>query len=146
MPLIFSLSFQLKTSKINEFGKAPIYARLTVDGARSEFATKKYIEPIKWISKAGAVKGSGEESKTINYFLNTVRFKINEHHRLLIEQNKPVTIETLKNAYLGITEKSKSIKEVFEYHNNQIKSLIGKDFSKGTYTIFCTALKHTQLL
>ena len=105
-----------------------------------------YIEPIKWISKAGTVKCSREESKSINYFLNTVRFKINEHHRLLIEQNKPVTTETLKNAYLGITKKSKTIKEVFEYHNNQIKSLIGKDFSQGTYTIFCTALKHPHAI
>src|SRR4051794_923619 len=98
MPLIFTLSFQLKISKTNPLGKAPIYARLTVNGVRSEFSTKRYVDPTKWIPGGSAVKGSTEESRSVNSFLNTLRFKLNEHYRLLIEQDKEVTTESLKNA------------------------------------------------
>ena len=44
------VSFQLKTSKVDEFGKAPIYTRITINGIRTEFSTKRYIEPLKWIA------------------------------------------------------------------------------------------------
>lgn len=61
-----------------------------------------------------------------------------------MEANKPITAETVKNAYLGIMEKGKTIIEVFQYHNNQVKELLNKDFSFGTYERYCTALSHTQ--
>lgn len=138
------LSFQLKKSKADETGKAPIYARITIDGLRSEFSIKRNVDPEKWLSSAGVVKGTTEESKSINAFLATVRLKLNEHYRLLMEANKTITPETIKNAYLGITEKGKSIIEVFEYHNKQVKELLDKDFSFGTYERYCTALSHTQ--
>ncbi|TMI75111.1 MAG: hypothetical protein E6H09_02145 [Bacteroidetes bacterium] len=138
------LSFQLKKSKADENGKAPIYARITINGNRTEFSIKRYTEPSRWISKAGVVKGNNEESKSLNSFLNTVRFKLNEQYRQLLESNKAITPEIVKNAYLGIKEKGKSIVEVFQYHNSQVKELIDKDFAFGTYERYCTALRHTQ--
>lgn len=89
-------------------------------------------------------KGTNEESKTINAFLSTVRLKLGEHYRLLMEANKPITPETVKNAYLGILEKGKTIIDVFRYHNTQVKELLDRDFSFGTYERYCTALSHTQ--
>ncbi|MBS4043709.1 MAG: hypothetical protein KGZ59_07815 [Chitinophagaceae bacterium] len=44
------LSFQVKSSKKNEFGKAPIYARITINDVRTEFSIKRLIEPDKWIN------------------------------------------------------------------------------------------------
>lgn len=61
-----------------------------------------------------------------------------------MEANKPITPETIKNAYFGITERGKTIVEVFQYHNDQVKQLIDKDFSFGTYERYCTALSHIQ--
>jgi site-specific recombinase XerD len=138
------LSFQLKKSKADETGKAPIYARITINEVRTEFSIKRNVEPDRWLSNAGVVKGTTEESKSINAYLATVRLKLNEHYRLLMEANKPITVETVKNAYLGITEKGKTIIEVFKYHNSQVKELLDKDFSFGTYERYCTALSHTQ--
>jgi len=138
------LSFQLKNSKADESGKAPIYARITINGLRTEFSLKRYLLPEKWVSGAGVAKGTNEESKTINAFLSTVRLKLGEHYRVLMEANKPITPETVKNAYLGILEKGKTIIDVFRYHNSQVKELLDKDFSFGTYERYCTALSHTQ--
>lgn len=138
------LSFQLKKSKADETGKAPIYARITINEIRTEFSIKRSVDPEKWVSNAGVVKGTTEESKSINAYLATVRLKLNEHYRLLMEANKPISAETVKNAYLGISEKGKTIIEVFQYHNKQVKELLNKDFSYGTYERYCTALSHTQ--
>ena len=137
------LSFQVKSSKTNEFGKAPIYARLTINEVRTEFSIKRFIEPEKWINKAGIAKGNTEEIKTVNATIVAVRTKLFQHYNRLLEADKLITVETVKNAYFGITEKSKTIVEVFEYHNAQMKSLIDKDFASGTYDRYCTSLRHT---
>ncbi|PWT78407.1 MAG: hypothetical protein C5B59_01855 [Bacteroidetes bacterium] len=71
------------------------------------FLLNANVDPAKWISHAGVVKGTSEESKSINLYLATVRLKLNEHYRLLMEANKLITAETFKNAYLGIIEKGK---------------------------------------
>ena len=138
------LSFQLKTSKADALGKSPIYARITISGLRTEFSLKRSVEASRWLSHAGVVKGSNEDSKSINAFLSTVRLKLNEHYRLLLEANKSITPEVIKNAYLGIRERGKTVLEVFRYHNTQVSSLLDKDFSQGTYERYCTALKHTE--
>lgn len=138
------LSFQVKTSKKNEFGKAPIYARITINEVRTEFSTKRFIEPEKWVNKAGYAKGNSEEIKTLNSHITTVRTQLFQHYNKLLETGKPVTAESVKNSYFGITEKSKTILEVFQYHNDQMKTLINKDYSFGTYERYCTALNHTK--
>ena len=138
------VTFQLKTRKADSTGKAPVYTRITIDGKRAEFSIKRYVDPAKWISNPGAMRGTTEETKSVNAFINTVRFKLNEHHRLLFEANKPISAEAIKNAYLGLTEHGRTLVEVFKFHNSQMKELIGKDFSKGTHERYCAALKHIQ--
>lgn len=49
----------------------------------------------------------------------------------------------MKNKYLGIDEKTITIVGVFKDHNSQMKALIGKSFSKGTWERYETSLRHT---
>ncbi len=144
MSNVMQLSFQLKTKKADAKGKSPIYARITINGIRTEFSIKRSVEASRWIALAGVVKGSSEESRSINAFLVTVRSKLNEHYRNLLETDKPLTPEAVKNAYLGIREKGKGILEVYRYHNTQMHGLINKDFAAATYIKYCTSLKHTE--
>lgn len=139
-----SLSFQVKSSKMNEFGKAPIYARITINEVRTEFSTKRFIEPDKWINKAGVAKGNSEEIRNLNAYVLAVRSKLFQYYNRMLEGDKNITAEAVKNAYFGILEKGKTIVEVFDYHNQQMKSLIDKDFATGTYERYCTALSHTK--
>lgn len=60
------LSFQVKSPKKKEYGKAPIYARITLNKVRTEFSLKRFIEPDKWINKAGNTKGNTEEIRSYN--------------------------------------------------------------------------------
>lgn len=138
------LSFQVKSSKKNEFGKAPIYARITINEVRTEFSLKRFIEPDKWINKAGIAKGNTEEIRALNAHIMAVRTALFQHYNRLLETGKTITADTVKNSYFGITEKSKTIMEVFQYHNDQMKSLIGKEYSFGTHERYVTALNHTK--
>lgn len=45
-----TLHFYARSTKANANGLLPIYGRLTVDGKRLEYSTKKYIEKSKWSS------------------------------------------------------------------------------------------------
>lgn len=138
------LSFQVKKSKKNEFGKAPIYARITINEVRTEFSLKRFIEPDKWINKAGIAKGNTEEIRALNAHIMAVRTSLFQHYNRLLETGKSINSDAVKNSFFGITEKSKTIMEVFQYHNDQMKSLVGKEYSFGTHERYATALNHTK--
>ena len=58
-----SILFYSKTSKITKDGLVPIYLRVTIDGARFEQSTQRYIALSKWSVEAGKAKGNTEEVK-----------------------------------------------------------------------------------
>jgi site-specific recombinase XerD len=141
----FGLLFYVKRAKIDNNGKAPIYVRITVDGIRSELSIKRSVEIERWNTEAGKVKGNSEEVKSINTYIDVVRNKIYDHHKRLIDANKKVTAEAIKNSFLGIGEKEKTLVSIFQYHNKQVKALIGKEFAAGTHERYETVLRLLQL-
>ena len=114
----FSTAFLLRTAKM-KLGKAPIYCRITVNGQRIEFSVKRSVPAKLWNN--GRVKGNSEESRTLREYLRQVEAKLFEHYRNLLADNEMVTVEALKNAYLGIEKKQYSLLELMDYHNNQHK-------------------------
>src|SRR5690349_16768878 len=97
----FGLLFFLKQSKKQKNGAQYIYLRLTVDGISRELSTKRTCEPSRWNSKAGKAFGSKEEVKSLNAYLDTLRSKVLDGKKMLIESDKPVTAESLKNILSG---------------------------------------------
>ncbi|HEY4831946.1 MAG TPA: site-specific integrase [Waddliaceae bacterium] len=73
--------------------------------------------------------------------------KVHEARHQLIMSGKPVTAEAVRNIIQGQEtsgERPHLLLEIFQYHNDQVKALVGKEFSKGTMTKFNTVLKHTR--
>ncbi|WP_428741867.1 hypothetical protein [Tenacibaculum sp.] len=64
--------------------------------------------------------------------MNSIKSKIYNYHQELIEKNKTITARALKNSYLGIEEKQIMLLDVFKTHNNQIKTLVGKEYALNT--------------
>jgi site-specific recombinase XerD len=139
-----NVSFQRKKSKADELGRVPIYVRITINGVRTEFSIKRTTEPNKWVSSAGLVKGNSEESKNLNAFLATVRIRLNEIYRELLESKEAITVEAAKNHYFGVNVRGKTILDVFDYHNKQVHALLNKDYAYGTYERYETARSHTR--
>src|ERR1051325_11571628 len=93
----FSLLFYLKKPKNYEKGNLPIYLRITVDGVPKEISTGRQWDSTKWNAYAQRATGTKEESKSLNEFLDTLQSKVYEERRQLIESNKAITSELLRN-------------------------------------------------
>lgn len=138
-----TLHFYAKTTKANSKGLLPIYVRLTVDGKRFEYSTKKFIEQTKWSTDLSRMKGNSEEARSINGLLDFTKNKINEIQFELLKEGKTVTIEEFKNKIQGTSERNRFLVPIFQDHNNKIKALLGKEYAPGTLERYTTSLKHT---
>ena len=139
-----TLHFYAKTTKANSKGLLPIYVRLTVDGKRFEYSTKKFIEQTKWSTDSSRMKGNSEEARSINGLLDFTRNRINEIQFELLKEGKAVTIEEFKNKIQGTAERQRYLIPIFQDHNNKIKALLGKEYAPGTLERYETSLRHTQ--
>jgi hypothetical protein len=79
----FSLLFYLKKPKNYENGRVPIYLRITVNGKRAETTSGRECEPSLWNSVAGRFKGTKEEIKSLNAYLDKLQSQVYEAHRQL---------------------------------------------------------------
>jgi site-specific recombinase XerD len=138
-----TLHFYAKNTKANAAGQLPIYVRLTVDGKRMEFSTKKFIDSAKWLPEMSKMKGSTENARSLNEYLDLLRSKIFDIQMELIHRNESLTIEVFKNRLLGIKEHEHMLIPIFKDHNNKIKELVGKEYAPGTLERYNTSLKHT---
>jgi hypothetical protein len=121
----------------------PIYLRVTIEGARFEQSTQRYIVLSKWSVDAGKAKGNTEEARAINYFLDALKQKVYNHQSEIIREDLPLTVEAFKKKWPGIKEKTHSVLEIFQQHNKQLEQLVGADYSKATYGKYKTAFDHT---
>lgn len=136
---IYSIRFVIKRGK-SKNGKSPVVCRITVNGKRVEIAMKKSIEPGKWSAASGRAKGNSEEARVINMHIDLTTNEIMRHHNKLVIEGKPTDAQSIKNSFLGLTEKKYSLIEVFKYHNERMKAVIGIDVQLGTYKKFETVL------
>ncbi|WP_317172498.1 site-specific integrase [Pedobacter foliorum] len=140
----FSLRFYLKKPKNYVSGSMPIYMRITVNGMPNELASGKQCVPSRWNTKAGRVNGSRQEDRSINAYLNALERRVGEAHTDLVNADKKITAESIKNKYLGIEEQEKQLIVVFKMHNERIEALLGNGFEKGTLTKYNATLKHLK--
>jgi site-specific recombinase XerD len=138
-----TLHFYAKSTKANAKGLLPIYVRLTVDGKRLEFSTKKFIEKTKWSSELSKMKGTSEEARSINSYLDMMKAKVLETQMELLHRNEVLSIENFKSKILGTAERQRMLVPIFQDHNNKIKELVGKEYALGTLERYTTSLKHT---
>jgi site-specific recombinase XerD len=138
-----NLHFYAKSTKANAKGQFPIYVRLTVDGNRTEFSTKKFIEPSRWSSEASKVKGTTEEARSINSYLDVLKSRVLDIQMELIHKNQNLSIVNFKELLFGSEEKQRMLVPIFQDHNNKIKELVGKEYAPGTLERYTTSLKHT---
>ncbi len=142
----FGLLFFMRKPRGYKTGEIVISMRITVDGTAAEVSTKRKCDPVKWNPDAGRMYGKTDDVKLFNAFLDTLQQKVFEAKRQLVETDKEVTAENIKNKLLGIEpgKEKHMLMEVFRHHNDQMQSLIGQEFSSGTLERYQTSFRHTQ--
>lgn len=138
-----SVLFFVKRTKTNVDGLLPIFIRVTVNGARIEFSTKRFTTSEKWSVEGNRMKGTSAETKATNSFLDTLKAKVYDYQQQLIREDELVNAENMRNKIMGIEKRSHMLVGIFKQHNEEIKALVGKDFATATYTRYETSLKHT---
>lgn len=138
-----SILFYAKRAKTTTDGLVPIYIRVTVDGERIEFSTKRYTHPDKWSVEGNRMKGTSVESKSTNSYLDALKAKVYDYQQQLIREDEPVNAENMRNKIMGIDKRSHMLIGIFQQHNDEIKVLIGKDYAAATHVRYETSLKHT---
>jgi integrase len=136
----FSILFWIRREKIQD-GKAPVYARVTVDGKRSEISIKRNIDPDSWNPQRGMAKGTKEESRILNAYIEQVRNQLFDCYQELQKQKKLITAEAIKAKYLGLDEKEHTLISIFEHHNANMHSTL----QHGTAIGYHTTLKFLKL-
>lgn len=110
-----SILFWLNKQRAKD-GKPAMYLRFTLDYNRVELATHLYLDPTLWNARAQLAKANTEEGAEINRKLSVIKANLNRHYARLLALEVPVTAEILKNAYLGINEQQKTLKELLEFY------------------------------
>jgi len=142
MATLLNILFFPKRGRSTPDEYAILYTRITINGKRSEFSTGRKIELNKWNSESNQGRGNSPEIKILNRYLDTVKAKLYEIHDKLLRDNKVIAPSAVKDAYLGKGEKQRMLLEVFQEHNDQIKNLIGKGYTKGTLQCYNAAKNH----
>lgn len=119
-----SILFWLCKQRKDDSGKAPIYARLTIDGIRTQFSLGKKVLPSQFMQQSGLVKGSSEDAKTLNNYLTLVKGKLQQHYNILITQHEIVTPEMVRNTFSGKTGNVKTLNQAFTWHNDQFEQKV----------------------
>jgi site-specific recombinase XerD len=144
----FGLPFYLKKPRGYLSGEPPIYMRITVDGTVAELSIQRVCDPADWNSKIYRAMGKREQVRALNAYLDTLQAKVYEAKLQLIQSGNPLTAENVKNLVLGreiaVAERPRMILEIFDYHNQQMASLVGREFAAGTLERYQTSLKHTR--
>ena len=122
-----------RAAKANTAALFPIYVRITLNAKRSEFSTRKFIDPTKWDEKAMRVKGNNEEARSINSYLEAILNKITQMQIHFQFQDSEVTIDQFMNLLLGKkAERKRMLIPIFEEHNKRVRALINIEFAPGT--------------
>lgn len=139
-----TLHIYAKTTKANAAGQLPIYIRLTVDGQRFEFSSKKFVDKGKWSPELSKMKGSSEEARTINNYLDLMKSKVFDIQMELIHKNEELSLENFKSRIQGTHQRERMLIPIYQNHNDKIEELIGNGYAYGTLERFKISLKHLQ--
>lgn len=136
----FGVTFYLKKYKAKA-DKAPIYARITVDGRRLDISTKQEVCVTNWNSAKGLAKGSKDEIRSINNYLEQMRARLVECYQELLIQKKLVSAEAIKNIFCGDNKEDHFLLDAFSYHNTTQESKL----EWGTLKNYFTTQKYVEL-
>ena len=132
----FHILFFVKKNKIKANGEAPIAFRITVDKQFCELYIRRSTPAENWDQIKGRLKTKDKVSTEINMYIDTVRAKLQNIHRQLEADNIDITAKEICNRFCGVEEKHKTLIDVFEEHNKEIKQLQGKGYAQKTIIRF----------
>lgn len=125
MSSTFKILFYVRKNYVNKNGKVGVMIRITINGEMTQFSSKLEVLPEQWDVKAGKMGGRSPKSAQFNALLDDIRGSLVNHYREIETTDAYVTAEKVRNAFLGITTRQRTLLELFKEHNEEAKKLVG---------------------
>ena len=139
----FKTLFYINRSKEKKNGKCPIMGRITIDGKQVQYSTGKEIAPELWDSRKGRCKGTGEEIKEINRYLQAKEEQAKAKYQELVWQRGYITAELLKCELMEEDKPKGFLLEEAHLFIEDKRPCVGVTIAKPTFANYIYA---TQLI
>ena len=127
------VGFIVKKNK-GKNGEAPLYLRITVNGKRAELSMKTTIDTERWDFGKCVYAGYSNEVKRLNTQLEQIRGHVIDCYHQLEARREIITIDAVKNLYLGIEKAEFTLMKLFDYHNEEMKETLRWGTLKNYFT------------
>jgi len=122
----------------------PILCRLTLDGKRKQFSTGFFLKEDSWNRQLQRYLGTSVDAQHVNSGLETIRVNLIKAYDAIAKETLTFSVESVYNRYAGNDREYKTLLQVFGYHKEKMKELIGKDYVQATYDKFVVIQKHVD--
>lgn len=129
LQLLFWLNLAKRNGKV-----APIYVRITIEGERTEVSLKKNAFIKRWNKKTRRVLDESSSDVELNNFLNLTEQKLHSIYTSLCNEFDFVSPLMVKNQFLGKELKNRTLLQLMEYHNENMKGSLKDGTLKNYYT------------
>jgi len=130
----FGVLFYLKKQKATVKGTAPICARVTVNGKRTEISAKRSVLVSQWDAKKGLAKGSRKETVELNMFLGQFKAKIIGTYQQMLLTDAAIDGVAIRDKVLGAGQSGPTLLSLMEYHNQEQTIKLAHGTMKNYYT------------
>jgi site-specific recombinase XerD len=113
-----------------------LYARITVNGLRSEFSIQRSIERDDWDNVRRKAKGNSIEARRLNSYINEVKAGIVDINYQLKKEGLIANSALIKKRYLKLDAPNNSLLELFAYHEEHHFPKIKEGTKKHFRTLY----------
>lgn len=142
---VLRITYYLYEFKRNRRGTAPIYCKLTTDGAeRQQFSTGLYVTPDLWDKNSQCVRGTSEDAVLINRRLQDITVELKSIERKLYESDGNVSLDEIYSIYKNKTANEHTLCGIFRERIKRMESLVGIEYSPSTLQKFREVFAHVE--
>lgn len=138
----FRILFYLKYGAAVSDGKLPLMCRITIDGESTSFSCKIKVLKEKWNARLAQIQSKDPESEKINNVLDAMRTRLYAVYFEQMQTKGYATPIAIKNTFLGIDMKQKTLLKYFEGHISMLSREIGYRYSRSTYNRYSIVFRH----
>ncbi|MEJ5102214.1 site-specific integrase [Chryseobacterium sp. MYb328] len=140
-----NILFLIANNRMRKDGASPLFCRLTYNSERKQFATGLFINPSHWQNTKQKAHPPNEHNKFINSQLSLIKNEINQAFLFLQLQKSDFDTGKIYKQYKGETQnEDNTLMDIFNYHNNKMKSLIGIEGSINSWERYHNTHNHIK--
>ncbi|WP_054560278.1 site-specific integrase [Croceitalea dokdonensis] len=119
----FTILFWINASRAS-YGKADLFARITVNSKRVNLSLKRKIPIELWDVISKRVIGRSSFAKQVNHQIDSVQARLIQIYHDLRFKDELITAQLIKSLYYGEDDNSKTLSEILAYHNKKIEQTL----------------------